>query len=167
VVKLGDRVYRAAPVTLSWAPEFEPGSAAEGKALLASLAKLTGGAERLSMTGLFGDAQQSAAPVPLAPALIALALALLVTEVFVRRFFAAGPVRRKPRAVAVAAGPGVIVSTPRVSSPRPEPVVAKPQPAAAAAEEPKPAEPPPPEKKPDVSDALEAARARAKRRTGR
>ncbi|MBL8956155.1 MAG: VWA domain-containing protein [Myxococcaceae bacterium] len=160
VVKLGDRVYRAAPVTLSWAPEFEPGTARDGKALLAALAKLTGGAERLSMAGLFTAAQQSAAPVPLAPALVALALALVVAEVFVRRFFAAGPVRRKPKPAVVAAGPGVIVSTPRVSAPRPEP--SKPKPVEEAP--PQPAAPP---KKPDVSDALEAARAKAKRRTGR
>lgn len=160
VVKLGDRVFRAAPVTLSWAPEFEPGTAAEGKALLASLAKLTGGEERLSMVGLFAEAVQSAAPVPLAPALVTLALVLLVAEVFVRRFFAAGPVRRKPKPVPVAAGPGVIVSTPRVSAPRPEPVKEQPK-------EEAPPPPPPEPKKPELSDALAAARDRAKRRTGR
>ncbi|MBK7859212.1 MAG: VWA domain-containing protein [Archangiaceae bacterium] len=159
VVKLGDRVYRAAPVTLSWAPEFEPGTAAEGRALLTALAKLTGGVERLSMTGLFAQAQQSTAPVPLAPALVVLALLLLVSEVFVRRFFAAGPVRRKAKPQVAAAGPGVIVTAPRISAPRPEP---KPEPRPEA-----PPAPPPPERKPDVGDALEAARARARKRTGR
>src|SRR5262249_53396989 len=113
VVKLGDRVFRAAPVTLSWAPEFEPGTARERKALLSALSRLTGGVERLSMTGLFSETQQSAAPMPLAPALVALALALLVSEVFVRRFFAAGPVRRRPKPQPTVAGPGVIISTPR------------------------------------------------------
>jgi hypothetical protein len=79
----------------------------------------------------------------------------------VRRFFAAAPVRRKAKPVPVAAAPGVIVSTPRVSAPRPEPE--------RKVEAPKPEEPPapPPPKKPDVGDALEAARAKAKRRTGR
>jgi uncharacterized membrane protein len=160
VVKLGDRVFRAAPVTLSWAPEFEPAQAHEGKELLAALARLSGGAERLSMSGLFTEAQQSAAPVPLAPALVALALALLIAEVFVRRFFAARPARRRPQPIAVAAGPGVIVSTPRVSAPRPEPVTA---PVKTAEPRPLPVE----DRKPDLGDALEAARTRAKRRTGR
>src|SRR5439155_7716768 len=57
VVKLGDRVFRSPPVTLSWAPEFEPGNATEGRDLLAALAKLTHGEERLSMAGLFANAQ--------------------------------------------------------------------------------------------------------------
>src|SRR5450432_1067453 len=45
VVKLDGRVFRAAPVTLSWAPEFEPGSAADGKSLLAAIAAVSGGVE--------------------------------------------------------------------------------------------------------------------------
>lgn len=88
VVKLGDRVYRAPPVTLSWAPEFEPGSAREGKALLALVATASGGLERLAMAGLFIDAPESLARVPLAPWLVAFSLALLVAEVFFRRFYA-------------------------------------------------------------------------------
>lgn len=59
VVKLGDKLYRAPPVTLAWAPEFEPGSAREGKSLLALVAKASGGLERLAMAGLFIDAPAS------------------------------------------------------------------------------------------------------------
>lgn len=88
VVKLGDQVFRAPPVTLSWAPEFEPGSSREGKTLLALIARANGaGVERLAMAGLFAEAPQSLAPVALAPFLVALAVALLLAEVFLRRFY--------------------------------------------------------------------------------
>jgi uncharacterized membrane protein len=159
VVKLGERVFRAAPVTLSWAPEFEPGTADEGRAVLKALARLTGGVERLAMAGLFHEAQQSTAPVPLAPALVTLALALLVAEVFVRRFYATG-VRKKVRPVVVPApAPSPVaprtVSVERPAVPHPSPPMPRASPA--------PAE----EKKPDVATALEAARAKARKRTGR
>ncbi len=96
VVKLGQRVFRAPPVTLPYAPELEPGSAAEGKALLAELARATSGVERLSVAGLFRGAAKSAAPVPLAPLLVVLALGCLLAEVATRRFLSGN--RRKPRA---------------------------------------------------------------------
>ena len=158
VVKLGERVFRSAPVTLSWAPEFEPGSAEEGRSVLKALAALTGGVERLAMAGLFHEAQQSAAPVPLAPALVALALALLVAEVFVRRFYATGT-RRRARVVASAPVPAPARS---VSAERPS---APPSPPSQ-----KPSAPPPPAPepaKPDLSSALDAARSKARKRTGR
>src|SRR6185295_17271685 len=71
IVKLDNRVWRAPPVTLPWAPEFEPGTAAEGKALLAAMAKAGSGVERLSFAGLFVEAVQSEARTPLAPYLLA------------------------------------------------------------------------------------------------
>jgi Mg-chelatase subunit ChlD len=145
VVKLGERVFRAPAVTLSWAPEFEPGNAGEGRALLAAISKLTNGEERLSMAGLFATAEQSAAPVPLAPALVALALAMLISEVFVRRFFA---VTQKRRAKVVVAPASPAMSPPRAA-------------VAAAKETPRA------EQKPEVNDALGEALARAKKRTGR
>ncbi|HEY1086527.1 MAG TPA: VWA domain-containing protein, partial [Archangium sp.] len=100
VVKLGDRLFRAPPVTLPWAPEFEPAPVSEGKALLGSVAKAGGGVERIAMAGLFKEAVESEAAVPLAPALLAICVALLVAEVFVRRFLS-GPRLRKRKAVMV------------------------------------------------------------------
>jgi uncharacterized membrane protein len=98
VIQVRGRVLRAAPVTLPYSPEFEPSSNEDGHALLAALAEATGGVERISMTGLFAGTAQSAAAVPLAPVLVELALALLLAEVVLRRFFAGR--RREPRRAA-------------------------------------------------------------------
>ncbi|MGV3622130.1 MAG: VWA domain-containing protein, partial [Archangium sp.] len=68
VVKLGDRLFRAPPVTLPWAPEFEPAPVSEGKSLLSSVAKAGGGVERIAMAGLFKEAVESEAAIPLSPA---------------------------------------------------------------------------------------------------
>ena len=147
VVKLGDQVFRALPVTLSWAPEFEPGSAREGKTLLALVAKASGGVERLAMAGLFADAPKSLAKVALAPLLVALAVVLLLSEVFVRRFYS-GRVKRPRRPV--------VAGTP-IFTPAPMPAVI---PAAPAA--PLPVVPDVPE-----PSALDAAMEQAKKRTQR
>ncbi len=96
VVKLGDRVLRAPPVTLPYAPEFEPGSRREGKTLLAEVAKAGGGVERLAMAGLFAEAAESEAKVPLAPWLVGCSVLVLLAEVFVRRFTSGQP-RRQAR----------------------------------------------------------------------
>lgn len=169
VVKLGDRLFRAPPVTLPWAPEFEPAPASEGKAFLSAVAKAGGGAERIAMVGLFKEAVESEAAVALAPGLLALCVMLLVAEVFVRRFLS-GPRLRKRK-------PAVVKPPPRASAPRfapgstaatpvaPPAVIATPPTSSDA-----PVEPPPPEPKPSaptVQDALAAARDRAKKRTGR
>ena len=108
VVKVGDRVYRAPPATLSWAPEFEPGSPQEGKSTLAAMAKAGGGVERLSMTGLFHEAPESEGLVPLGVPLIALAAVLMVLEVVLRRFWT-GRVPAAVRPVVAA-----LVEAPRV-----------------------------------------------------
>ncbi len=110
VVKLGDKVYRAPPVTLSWAPEFEPGNAREGKTTLQGLAKVSGGLERLAMAGLFDEAPESRARFPFAPPLVAMAVALLLAEVFLRRFYSTRPRRIR------------VVSKPEVIEPKPLPV---------------------------------------------
>lgn len=154
VVKLGDRLFRAPPVTLPWAPEFEPAPVSEGKALLSSVAKAGGGVERLAMAGLFKDAVESEAAIPLAPALLALCVVLLVAEVFTRRFLSGPRLRRTVKPVVAP----VVTVTPTA------PVAAKPS-APDSVEAPKPAEPPP--AAPGVKDALSAARERARRRTGR
>jgi hypothetical protein len=164
VVRLGDRLFRAPPVTLPWAPEFEPAQVSEGKALLASVAKAGNGVERIAMVGLFKDAVESEAAIPLAPAILALCVLLLVSEVFVRRFLSGPRLRKRAKPKPVVAAPVMLAATPRtVSSPK-IPVVT------AAGEKPPPDEPPPPPPKPSaptMQDALSAARDKAKKRTGR
>jgi hypothetical protein len=167
VVKLGDRLFRAPPVTLPWAPEFEPAPAKEGQASLASVASAGGGVERLAMVGLFKEAVESEAAVPLAPWLVAWTVVLLLGEVFVRRFFS-GPraVRRRPVAPAAAAASA---TAPLPSAPIASPAARSPAPSASALDA--PASQPDvafvaPERK-DVRSALAQARERAKKRTGR
>jgi hypothetical protein len=163
VVRLGDRLFRAPPVTLPWAPEFEPAPVKEGKALLASVAHAGGGVERLAMVGLFKEAVESEAAVPLAPWLVALAVFGLLGEVFVRRFLSGPrPARRKPVAAPVPVAAASVPSAPRAQAPRPSPAQPPPGPAAPPVDE-----PPPPEKPKDVLSALAQARDRAKKRTGR
>ncbi|MBI5548596.1 MAG: VWA domain-containing protein, partial [Deltaproteobacteria bacterium] len=52
LVKLGGRVLKGPPATLPYAPEYEPQPPTRGKELLASMARLTGGVERLSVEGV-------------------------------------------------------------------------------------------------------------------
>jgi hypothetical protein len=170
VVKLGNRVLRAPPVALPYAPEFEPGSPKEGKELLLGVAVVGGGVERLSMAGVFAEAPVSEGRVALAPWLVGFAVLLLLAEVVVRRFFST-PRLRKPavakaarpveaHALAGAASPGG-VSTPVWS--REEPRTAAQ--ASSGSEE---SEQPPADKPAgNVDSALEAARARSRRRLGR
>jgi hypothetical protein len=136
-------------VTLPWVPEFEPAPAKEGRAFLVNVAKAGAGLERLAMTGLFEGGRQSTERLPLAPALVTLALVLLVAEVFVRRFFA-GPKVKRPRPMA-----------PVVASEAAAPVMTAPATAAPPGESPKP-----PASEP-AKDPLAAARDRARRRTER
>ncbi len=155
VVKLGDRVFRAPPATLPWAPEFEPAPAKEGREWLSAVSKAGNGVERLSMTGLFADALQSEARVALAPFLVAVALLLMLSEVLLRRFFATEKIRRR---VKLARTMVKAASAPRVGVTEPTPV---------AAAEPQPANQATLEEKPAVKSALEQARERARRRTER
>ncbi len=160
VVKLGDRVFRPPPVTLPWTPEFEPAPASAGRAALAAVAKAGDGVERLSMAGLFAQGRESYGRVPLAPPLVALAVVLLVAEVFVRRFFS-GPRARRSRparaALGVAALPGAEVGPPATTAaPEVEPTAA---PAASPTS--------PADGTAAPRDALAEARARARRRTER
>ena len=148
VVKLGDKIFRAPPVTLSWAPEFEPGNSREGKTLLGLVAKASGGLERLAMAGLFADAPESLTKMPLAPSLVALAVALLLAEVFLRRFYSGRP--KRSRAPKLAGAP--------IFTPAPMPAVLE---VPAAAPQPEAALPAAPQ------SALDAAMDRAKKRTGR
>lgn len=156
VVKLGTRALRAPPVALPYAPEFEPGSPKEGLAVLRTVAAVGGGVERLSMAELFKDAPVSEGRVALAPWLVGFAVLVLLAEVVVRRFFST-PRLRKPAPAKVpglveAPAGAVAAASVGVSTP-------------AGADEGAKAAP----EKPDgnVDSALEAARARSRKRLGR
>ncbi|MFY2562170.1 VWA domain-containing protein [Corallococcus terminator] len=167
VVRVGERALRAPPVALPYAPEFEPGSPKEGLTLLRSVAAVGGGVERLSMTGLFAEAPESEGLLPLAPWLVALALAVLLAEVVVRRFLS-GPRVRRP----------VVATAPASSAPSMQQSVPPERTAKASARGPSTApDATPAEAKPSgaepksgeggVDSALEAARARSRRRLDR
>jgi hypothetical protein len=173
LVRLGSRVLRAPPVTLPYAPEFEPGSAKEGLELLRAVAAVGGGVERLSMTGLFTEAPESQGRLALAPWLVGLALAVLLAEVAMRRFLS-GPRVRKPGAVPVAkpafagaptvggssAPARVATAVERKGDSEPPPAGGDTTTAASVSEAAKSEEG-------SVDSALEAARARSRRRLGR
>ncbi|MGV3621194.1 MAG: hypothetical protein ACO1OB_10275, partial [Archangium sp.] len=91
------------------------------------------------------------------PALLALCDALLVAEVFTRRFLSGPGLRRRARPV-----PAAVQSVTATAASEGVPVAAKPSAPVAEApkEEPKPAAP-------GVKDALAAARERARKRTGK
>ncbi len=160
VVRLGAKVLRAPPVTLPYAPEFEPGSAKEGQALLRAIAAVGGGVERLSMTGLFMEAPESLGRVSLAPVLVALALAALLAEVAVRRFLSAPRSRAKRPARAQVTAATMDMGVSPAASPSRGAVALEAPPAQQEPAAPKPAEG-------GVDSALEAARARARRRLDR
>jgi hypothetical protein len=103
------------------------------------------------MTGLFAATAQSAAAVPLAPVLVELALALLLAEVVLRRFFAGRRRESHPKPVRAPAAPRAVVGT---GPPQPAPVA--PSPAAPAVEA-----------KSGVRSALEVAQERARQRLKR
>ena len=156
-------VLRAPPVALPYAPEFEPGSAKEGLELL----RARGGGGRRRGAAVDGGPVRGGAGVggrvALAPWLVALALAVLLAEVAVRRFLSA------PRVRAARARPVKESVTSRpATTPRTEAVKTsgggKPADPPGAPQDPPPEPPKPP---PGMDSALEAARARARRRTGR
>lgn len=169
IVRIGGRPLRAPPVTLPYAPEFEPITAAEGRAALLAIAKVAGGVERLSMSGVFSETAESKSSVPLAPWLIATALLSMLAEVVTRRFFAV-PTRSGRLRVPTAIAATMRGAASRVfSAPRAKPgKKSAEQPAATAKPEPD-AEAPPKEEGPKadaLGDALKRAQGRAKRRIG-
>jgi len=170
VVKLGSRALRAPPVALPYAPEFEPGSPKEGLVVLRAVAAVGGGVERLSMASLFADAPVSEGRVALAPWLVGFAVLVLLAEVVVRRFFST-PRLRKP---APAKAPGLVeapagrVAAPSAGVSAPARSQEGPREAAPAQPGTEESEKPPPDKpEGNVDSALEAARARSRKRLGR
>lgn len=172
VVRVGTRALRAPPIALPYAPEFEPGSPKEGLALLRAVAAVGGGVERLSMTGLFEEAPESEGHLALAPWLVALAVAVLLSEVAVRRFLSAPRVRRPVMATASSSSAPATrqaVAPARTSKasargPSTEPAET---PAETSVAEAKPAGAEPKTGEGGVDSALDAARARSRRRLDR
>jgi uncharacterized membrane protein len=170
VVRLGSRALRAPPVALPYAPEFEPGSPKEGLEVLRAVAAVGGGVERLSMAGLFEDAPVSEGRVALAPWLVGFAVLVLLAEVAVRRFFST-PQLRKPAPVkasrpAEALAGAVVTSAAGASPPARSHEPAREAPPGQPGPE-ESAKPPPDKPAGSVDSALEAARARSRRRLGR
>ncbi|HEY3451334.1 MAG TPA: VWA domain-containing protein [Myxococcales bacterium] len=160
VVKLGGKVFKGPPATLPYAPEYEPQPPARGRELLAAMARLTGGLERLSVDGVFDRVPGGPGRFPLAPLLVALALGLMVGEVALRRFFFRWQRRAKPAAPdrrrETKADPAThVIDAGQGRDAKPPPGQPEPEPAAP------PESPPQPE---DVADALAAARDRARQR---
>ncbi|AKF83715.1 hypothetical protein MFUL124B02_37485 [Myxococcus fulvus 124B02] len=168
VVRVGTRALRAPPVALPYAPEFEPGSPKEGLELLRALAAVGGGVERLSMTGLFAEAPESEGQLALAPWLVSLAMLVLLAEVAVRRFLSA-PRQRVVAATSQGtvtprgAAPGVTMPAPdstrgALESPTSTSSTPEPKTDTSGAK---------PSGEGGVDSALEAARARSRRRLDR
>lgn len=161
VVKLDGRVYRAPPVTLPWAPEFDPIPKKAGQATLAAMAQAGQGGERLSMVKLFDSAAKSSSQLELAPWLVAVLLTALVAEVILRRFFSERRGRAAPRPKPAVAATTVPAVAPAAASSSPPPV-------APAEREPTPSPPAAPSKPAaTVTSALAQARDRARKRTNR
>jgi hypothetical protein len=144
VVLLGGQVQPAPPVTLPYAPEYEPVPAARGRELLEALARLSGGVERLGVDGLFEPTQHRPGTRELTPSLVALLLVGMLTEVLLRR------VRFQPRR-AVQAGVAPLAERPAGATPPGPPGPSGPATQGAPAG--------------DVGSAMAQARARAKGRT--
>lgn len=168
VVKLDGRVFRAPPVTLPWAPEFDPIPKKEGQGTLASMAQAGQGVERLSMVKLFDSAAKSSSQLELAPWLVAAMVLGLIAEVILRRFFSerrSRTVAPRPRPsappFAIAGAVGTAGSVAREAPPRPS----GPPSGSSSAPEPPPSAPTKPPQ--DMSSALAQARDRAKKRTTR
>jgi hypothetical protein len=162
VVHLGERALKGPPVALPYAPEFEPAPPGAGRALLAEIAALTGGVERLSVDGAFAPGPGAPGNLPLGPWLAAAILALMLAEVAVRRFY----VRRQAVHPASAPERARRADAPAVGARSLEPPTARGEPASAGSlgsnNRAEPPEPEAPAK--GVDSALEAAQRQARRR---
>ncbi len=149
VVDLDGVLQKPPPVTLAYSPEAQPGRAAAGRALMATLASTSGGRVRLGVGGLFDDLARTG-QVRLAPFLMGAALGLLLVEVLARRLFAS------PRA----ATEHTQVAEPRTAAATPSPIAAAKEPIAPLTAA--------PERKPDpLADAMARARDKAKQKLQR
>jgi Mg-chelatase subunit ChlD/uncharacterized membrane protein len=168
LVKLGPTNFiRGSTVTLPYSPEFAPRSSDQaGTLLLDSLARRTGGKQRVNLAEMLVDLPRTSTKWPLAPALLITGIVMLLLEIAGRRLawwtkfidtFAAPPVQSD------------LFVSPQKSAAKPlskatamrglaeQQAAARKEAAAAAAAREKPADPP-------KMDPFEEAKLRAKRR---
>jgi uncharacterized membrane protein len=112
------------PACLPYSPEFRMPEGEPGGAVLARLARSTGGSERVDLAGLWKEMPRQARLVPAAPVLLLAAVVLLILEVLERRTGVPGRLvarilgRRPVSLVTPAAIPAARETAP-VPSPRP------------------------------------------------
>ena len=165
--------FSLAPVCLPYSPEYRPADQQRGAEVLEQVARITGGRQRVNLSGIWQDLPARARQINLAPWLLMAAIVVLLLEIFQRRTGLLS-VWRPIKARAVAAeqaapqppAPGRRRRGRRrrraaKSAEAPEAVPPAPEAPAAA----KAAEPPPPTE--DLGDLLRRARRRAKGRTDR
>lgn len=160
-----------APVTLPYSPEFKPVAAGSGTQALAQLAQATGGQERLELPGVWRALPRRIRFVELAPYLLLLAATLLLLEVFERQTgllsqrawpllagarFTWPQLPNWQRSAKPARGASNSQTPPAAPAPPPE-----------APAVPAPSATPPASPDAPLSDALAAARARAREKTRR
>jgi hypothetical protein len=152
------------PACLPYSPEFKPAEAGQGERVLSRLSRMTGGAQRTNLAGIWAEVPARPRFVNLAPWLLVAAILILLVEVLERRtglLSAArlGPIRLHRRDEKE--GPAAI----RPKRPRKGPTTAAPQ-AAAPEAAPQP-EQPTADSPQGLGDVLDQARRRAKERTDR
>ncbi|MFA9478601.1 VWA domain-containing protein [Phycisphaerales bacterium AB-hyl4] len=94
----GHGQHRLAPVRLPYSPEFAPVSES-GARTLAQLARATGGQERISVAGMWGDLPRLPQRLPVGHWLLIAAIVVLLAEVLERRTGLLGRMVRLPRVV--------------------------------------------------------------------
>jgi uncharacterized membrane protein len=162
------------PVCLPYSPEFRPDEDKRGLAALESLARATGGKERVDLAGVWEELPKTPRQVEIAHWLLLGAVALLLLEVLERRNGLLSRVGWPARVKRLPEAPGEEkASRPWTWRRREPPVVSPPRPVAPApksvAREAGPGEPPPPTPTPVAGallDALREARQRTRERQG-
>jgi len=149
------------PACLPYSPEFKPAEPGQGQKVLARLARMTGGAQRTNLAGIWSEIPTRPRYVNLAPWLVVAAILLLLVEVLERRTGLVSAARLGPirlRRKDEKAGPAA------ARRPKRRKKGEKPAAVESAAPQPeKPAAEPPP----GLGDVLDQARRRAKERTDR
>ena len=149
------------PACLPYSPEFKPAEPGQGQKVLARLARMTGGAQRTNLAGIWGEIPSQPRYVNLAPWLVVAAILLLLVEVLERRTGLVSAARLGPirlRRKDEKAGPAA------ARRPKRRKKGEKPAAVESAATQP---EKPAAESPTGLGDVLDQARRRAKERTDR
>ena len=161
------------PVRLPYSPEYLPVSQDLGGVTLKRLARATGGAARLDLTTIWSDLPKLSRMFNLSPYLLSLAVILLLIEIIERRTGAlalAGAWITRRRRIRAKAPPAEALDAPapkrkRRRVPRLRKAAPPDSPPPTDAPDSEPAPDDSPAAVPDMTDALAAARNRARRRT--